>query len=91
MDFENMVFCQSCMMPMNMGEGEKYGTEKDGSMSADYCSYCYENGAFKKEETMEEMIEVCIPFTIEAGVFKTAEEARADMLQSYPKLKRWAS
>jgi hypothetical protein len=39
---------------------------------------------------MEEMVETCIPFVIEAGVFKTAEEARAEMLLSYPKLKRWA-
>jgi len=87
MNYENMIFCQSCMMPM---EGEEYGSESDGSKSADYCSYCYDNGAFRKEETMEQMVEACIPFVIEAGVFKTADEARADMLQSYPKLKRWA-
>ena len=28
MNFEDMVFCQSCAMPMNDGD---FGTEKDGS------------------------------------------------------------
>jgi len=90
MNYENMIFCQSCMMPMNQGEGEEYGTEKDGSKSSDYCSYCYKDGGFTSESTMEEMVEICIPFVIEAGVFKTADEARADMLVSYKSLKRWA-
>ena len=89
MDFNEMVFCQSCMMPMNLGEGEEYGTEKDGSKSTDYCSYCYKDGAFTSDYTLEQMVEVCIPFAIEGGAFKTADEARAGMLESYPKLKRW--
>ncbi|MDR2559650.1 MAG: zinc ribbon domain-containing protein [Oscillospiraceae bacterium] len=85
---ENVIFCQSCMMPM---QGEEYGTEKDGSRSTDYCHYCYKDGGFTDESTtMEQMVEFCIPHVIEAGVFKTANEARADMLLSYPKLKRWA-
>ena len=91
MNYENMVFCQSCMMPMNVGEGEEYGTESDGSKSADYCHYCYKDGVFISDETMEQMVEVCIPYAIEGGAFKNADEARAEMLVSYPKLKRWSS
>ncbi len=33
-----------------MGDGdEHYGTEKDGSKRADYCSYCYAGGAFTSD------------------------------------------
>lgn len=85
---ENKVFCQSCAMPME--KPEDFGTEKDGSRSADYCQYCYQQGAFTKEETMEEMIEACAPFLVEAGTAKTAEEAREQMMGYFPKLKRWA-
>ena len=35
MNFEEMVFCQSCAMPM--GEDD-FGTEKDGSKCQDYCN-----------------------------------------------------
>jgi hypothetical protein len=90
-NFEDMVFCQSCMMPMNTSDCAEYGTEKDGSKSTDYCSYCYKDGAFVGKSTMEEVIEICIPYAIEGGAFKTADEARAGMLESFPKLKRWAS
>ena len=89
-NYANVVFCQSCMMPMNTSECAEYGTEKDGSKSTDYCSYCYKDGAFTSNDTMEQMVEACIPYAIEGGAFKNADEARAGMLESYPKLKRWA-
>jgi hypothetical protein len=38
--------CQSCGMPLSK-DPQGGGTEKDGSRSAKYCSYCYENGEFK--------------------------------------------
>lgn len=37
--------CQSCAMPLNK-DTQGGGTEKDGTKSTKYCSYCYENGAF---------------------------------------------
>ncbi len=81
--------CQSCGMPM--GEtNELFGTEADGSKSQDYCHYCYGDGKFLKEETMEQMIESCIPFTLEDGVYQTADEARESLTAFYPSLKRWA-
>ena len=45
-------FCQSCGMPMGDTD-ELYGTEADGSKSTDYCSYCYADGAFTSECTMD--------------------------------------
>ena len=84
-----MKFCQSCGMPMG-DTNEQYGTEADGSKSPDYCHYCYQQGKFNKEETMEAMIESCIPFLLEGDKTKTADQARAEMMAYFPKLKRWA-
>jgi hypothetical protein len=81
-------FCQSCGMPMS---GEYYSTNKDGSENREYCSYCFQNGDFLKEETMEEMIESCIPFMIEAQPDMTSDQARAILNQQMPQLKRWKS
>ena len=86
---ETQKFCQSCAMPLV--NPEDFGTESCGGKSEDYCRYCYENGAFRKEESMDEMIETCIPFAIEAGEYKTADEARAAMREFFPKMKRWAA
>ncbi len=83
---EGVTYCQSCSMPL-VG-AEDFGTEADGSASRDYCQYCYNGGAFSKEETMEEMIESCIPFSRER--YESDEAARADMMTYFPKLKRWA-
>ncbi len=64
-----------------------YGTNSDGSSSTDYCRYCYPNGSFSKNETMEEMIESCIQFYV--GEEFTAAEAREYLKKLYPTLKRW--
>ena len=85
---ENTKFCQSCAMPLQ--KPEDYGTEADGRPSEDYCVYCYKNGKFEGEGTMEEVIEICIPFCLEAGAYPDADAARADMLAFFPTLKRWA-
>ena len=84
---ENTKFCQSCGMPMEGSEAQ-YGKEADGTPSALYCSFCYENGKFTSEDTMESMIESCVPFMIGED-FKTEEEARAMMLSFFPTLERW--
>lgn len=81
-------YCQSCGMPMGKTD-EMYGTEADGSKSGDYCSYCYQNGAFTAECTMDEMIEACVLHMTEANSEMSAEEARNMMRQCFPKLKRW--
>ena len=85
MNFEDMNFCQSCAMPMN---DDDYGTEKDGSESQDYCKYCYQDGEFTHECTMEEMIDFCVPKTSQATGM-SEKEARKMSEEFFPKLKRW--
>lgn len=87
MDITDMKFCQSCGMPM--APGVAYGTEEDGSESADYCSYCYQNGKFTDNMTMEEMIDFCTSHMVEANPGMTAQQAKEQMLRFFPMLKRW--
>ncbi len=83
----DQIFCQSCALPMT--EEDQLGKNADGSLNMDYCRYCYAEGSFTKEETMEEMIESCVPFTLEAGVYPDADAARKGMMEFFPTLKRW--
>lgn len=78
--------CQSCAMPLQPSD---YGTNKDGTPNETYCKYCYENGAFTGETTLQEMIDLCVPHmaTPESGL--SAEEARAMMEKVLPQLERW--
>ena len=49
--------CQSCGMPMSAVE--QFGTEADGALSKDYCTYCYQGGAFTAPDiTIDEMAKV---------------------------------
>ena len=83
------IHCQSCGMPMT--EGAHFGKNADGSKNGDYCCHCYPEGAFTNPiETMEEMIEGCIPFIVEEGVAaKDEASARALLTEFLPTLKRW--
>lgn len=48
-------FCQSCMMPFK-ADPQGGGTNSDGTRSALYCSYCYQNGQFiQPDMTMQQM------------------------------------
>ena len=81
-------FCQSCGMPMGQTD-ELYGTEQNGAKSADYCKYCYENGAFTFQGSMEEMIAICVAPMVESNPEMTEEKATDMMRQFFPALKRW--
>ena len=85
MNYKDMKFCQSCAMPMT---DELYGTEADGNKSEDYCKYCYQNGKFTGDMTMEEMIDFCVPKTVE-NTDMDEESARKMLNQMFPQLKRW--
>ena len=78
--------CQSCAMPMNNDES-LFGTNKDGSKNSDYCIYCYKNGEFKDKVSMEEYIEMMVPFADQAGM--TGEQMRQYCTAVFPTLKRW--
>jgi hypothetical protein len=80
-------------MPLE-NDGMK-GTEKDGRGSEDYCMYCYADGAFTRDITMEDMIRTNIQFLDEwirsTGIQMTEEEAIAQLRKYLPTLKRWRS
>jgi hypothetical protein len=84
---ENMIFCQSCGMPLS--REEDFGNNADGSKNEDYCAYCYKDGKFTQDVTMEGMIDICVPFMVEANEGMTEEEARSSMREWFPTLKRW--
>lgn len=78
-------YCQSCGMPL---ENSLRGTEGDGTVSHDYCIYCYKNGEFTQPHvTMEEMINICIPHMLKSGFDE--EEAQRMLSEFLPTLKRW--
>lgn len=77
--------CQSCSMPMN--NESVFGTNKDGSKNHDYCIYCYKDGKFIDDVSMEEYIEMNVPFAAQAGM--TPEQMRQHCEIVFPTLKRW--
>ena len=93
-------FCQSCGMPLTE---DVLGTNADGSKNEDYCMYCYKDGQFLQDCTMEEMIEHCAQFfaeqsgkaervnAVNEGLEKpiTKEEYIGQMKMYFPHLKRW--
>ena len=81
------IYCQSCGMPL--AEDGDFGTEQGGVQSRDYCCYCYQNGAFTTDETMEQMIESCVPHCCTGNPWPDAETARTEMQKFFPELKRW--
>ena len=82
-----MTYCQSCAMPLSAED--LYGTEIDGSLNKEYCCYCYTDGAFTSECTMDEMIEQCVPHVSNGNPWPDADTARAEMNKLFPNLKRW--
>ena len=89
---KEMHFCQSCGMPLT---DEILGTNADGSKNEEYCIYCFKDGAFTGDFTMEEMIEFCSQFVEQynkdSGQNLTQDEYKAMLRQYYPNLKRWST
>ena len=84
-------FCQSCGMPLT--SIEDCGTNEDGSTNFDYCQYCYKDGQFMQDCTMDEMIEHCAQFVDEVNKQMpnpmTKDEYKQMMQGFFPMLKRW--
>lgn len=84
-------FCQSCGMPLT--KKEDCGTNADGSINYDYCRYCYKDGKFLQDCTMDEMIDHCSQFVDEVNKQMpkpmTKEEYKQMMYGFFPMLKRW--
>ena len=84
---------------------EDCGTNADGSTRSattgdacqsknfDYCQYCYKDGQFLQDCTMDEMIEHCSQFVDEVNKNMpqpmTKEEYKQMMQGFFPMLKRW--
>lgn len=86
-DMPMSYYCQCCSMPIP--DVHMHGTEADGSASADFCKYCYDQGDFTAQGvTMDEFIEATAPMEAEAlGV--SLDEAVSLMATLLPHLKRW--
>lgn len=65
----------------------KGGTNADGSINTEYCSYCYEDGEFVGDfKTAKEMQDFCIKKMNEAGMSKIVAWL---FTRGIPRLKRW--
>lgn len=83
--------CQSCGMALEHDSDK--GTEQDGSKSEEFCAFCYQQGKFTQDITMEEIIELNLRDLDEwnkvAGLQLTEQEARIQLREFLPTLKRW--
>ena len=82
---ENKHFCQSCSMPLD--NPELQGTEKDGSKSKEYCTYCYQNGAFINANMSLERMKILVKEQMEKRKIDASLINMA--ISSLPNLKRW--
>ena len=78
--------CQSCGMPLT-ADPKGGGTNTDGSVSRDYCSFCFENGGFRNPDmTIDEMKALIIKKLGEKGYPRFIARFFAVGLN---RLKRW--
>ena len=78
--------CQSCGMPLR-ADSKGGGTNTDGSVSRDYCSFCFENGGFRNPHmTIDEMRALIIEKLGEKGYPRFIARFFAVGLN---RLKRW--
>lgn len=82
--------CQCCAMPI---DESTFGTEANGNKNEEYWLYCYKDGQFTSDCTMDEMIEHNLnyldEFNKDSEVKYNKDEARAMMKEFFPQLKRW--
>ena len=78
------LYCQSCGMPL---EDEFLGRGSDGALNEKFCKWCYDEGHFLSDCTMEEMQEQCVSIMVQQGVEESA--ARQHMASILPQLERW--
>ena len=85
---DNKTRCQSCGMPLSAEFGN-LGTNRDGSVVLEYCSFCFSGGEFTNpNQTLEEMIQSSIE-NMTADLNMPREKA-AELANSFiPTLRRW--
>jgi hypothetical protein len=78
--------CQSCGMPLKQ-DPKQGGSEKDGSKSTKYCSYCYQEGKFVGDfKSAKEMQDFCVKMMVKQGMPKWLSWL---MTRQIPSLERW--
>lgn len=86
LDLSTEDLCQCCGTPFSVPNMPR-GTEADGTESADYCKWCYEDGRLKAAE-LDDFIEETAPYFMQAtGCEK--DEAISFLGALLPSLKRW--
>ena len=81
-----MEICQSCMQRMNAPAD--HGTDADESLSEEYCSHCWRDGAFTEPTlTMEEVITRRLPMM--GNIVVDPNQGRALLTDWIAALKRW--
>jgi Putative zinc ribbon domain len=85
---DDKTHCQSCGLPL--GESfANFGTELDGSASAEYCTLCYQNGSFTNpEQTVDGMVASSVDF-MTANLGYSVDEATDLSNNVIRKLRRW--
>lgn len=78
------LVCQSCGMPLS---DDLLAREADGAFNEKYCKWCWEDGRFLQDCTMDEMVEHCIR-CMPLGQ-SDPEACRAYMYSLLPTLERW--
>ena len=78
---------------MPLTSKEDCGTNADGSTNFDYCRYCFKDGKFTQDFTMDQMIEFCSEFIDEVNKGlpqPMTKDQYVQMMRGYfPMLKRW--
>jgi|AGTN01.3.fsa_nt_gi Predicted transcriptional regulators len=89
--FDEPAVCQSC--GMDLGAFDDFGTDADGGIHTDYCRYCFQQGSFTQDRTIDEMVEFNLRFLDEynkaKGLSYTPDEARRELRLHLSTLKRW--
>jgi len=75
------LYCQACGMPL---KDEEISRKADGSFDEDHCKWCVVDGKYVGPDTVEGMIEVCVPH-----MHMPEEAAREFLRKQLPQLKHW--
>lgn len=85
-----MEICQSC--GMSIEEDKDKGTNADGTLSSEYCLYCFKEGAFTNDLTIDQYVEIGLDYSPEYQAATTEGEKKhiKEQTKHYLSgLKRW--
>jgi len=78
---------------MSMRSTADFGTNTDGTENAEYCRYCFQNGTFTHDVSIDGMLETNLQhlddWNQETGNSYTVDEARPILREFLSTLKRW--